>query len=459
MPQRPEEPAPSCPTDETVALFLAGELAVEEEASFREHVDQCAQCRGLLVEAGRGASRTLTATRIKPLDLPPKAAVTPGDVISDKYRIDAVLGSGGMGTVFRGWHLGLNRTVAIKMMHPELLSDEVARRFAREARAAASITSDNAVRILDIDRMPNGAPYIVMEHLQGHDLHEVLMSTGPLPWERAVRYVVAACDAVGEAHALGVVHRDLKPHNLFLTDKDVVKVVDFGLAKTLPHSAVEGSSGQTKSTGLVGSPQYMAPEQIRAAPTVDARTDIYALGATLYQLLSGVPPFLGLNLYVLCSRILNNPPAPLSRIRTDVPAPIEAVVLRCLEKAPAARYATVAEMVGALNEAVSAVHAAAQADAARRSRAKTAESFAAPTTVELTMREQDLMTTREPPAPPTPPTPFDVTMSDTLSMPQPPSTDPAPTPRAPRTPRMESEPETRDGPHAPKTVKMPPVKE
>jgi serine/threonine-protein kinase len=456
-----------CPTDDTVALFLGGALAGTEEAAFRKHVDECAACRDLLVEAGREMYETLVTTRVAPVEAPgrnvpprepegreapgqePAAPIAVGDVIGDKYRIDAFVGAGGMGTVYRGIHLALNRVVAIKMMHPEMMDREHSRRFAREARAAASLTSEHAVRIIDIDRTASGAPYIVMEHLEGRDLHEVLMSGGPLHWERAVRYVLEAADAIGEAHARGIIHRDLKPHNLFLTTADVVKVLDFGLAKTMPHSLARGDSADTKTTGLVGSPQYMAPEQIRAERTIDARTDVYALGATLYQLLTGTAPFLGLNLFVLCARILDERPAPLSRVRKEVPKPIEAVVLRCLEKLPAARYGSIEDLSFALRDAVAAVaeERAQQSGAAEdRRRPTTAALPSTELNPKTTMREEDLVTMH--PAP-------DVTLSAPVRTPrmepvasrQPPSTEAAPTPRI-----ESNEP-------IPNTVKMPPVGE
>jgi len=350
----------ACPSDESVALFLAGALPRDDDTAFREHLDGCTTCRGLLAEAGRAesllprdqASLGERETRVGRARIP--AGATPplavGDVIGGKYRIDAMRGEGGMGKVFRGWHLGLSRTVAIKVMHPELFAPQLARRFFREARAAASLTSVHAVRILDIDHLPSGIPYLVMEHLEGRDLNEVILADGPLPWHLVVDYVLMAAEAISEAHVRGIIHRDLKPHNLFLTDDGVVKVLDFGLAKLLPTSVIDGSSN-TKGTSLIGSPQYMAPEQIRAASTVDARTDVYGLGATMYQLLTGLAPFLGLNLYVLCARILSEPPAPLIRSRKDVPGNVEAVVMRCLEKLPAARFATADELVTALREA------------------------------------------------------------------------------------------------------------
>ena len=348
----------ACPSDETVALFLAGGLAPKDDAAFRQHLDGCDLCRGLIAEAGREGSALpvtrISAPRMPAAGAPVPAALAVGDFIGGKYRIDAKLGQGGMGDVFRGWHLGLSRAVAIKVMHTEIFSAHLARRFFREARAAASLTSQHAVRILDIDHLASGIPYIVMENLEGRDLHEVIVAEGPLPWRRVVDIVLQATEALREAHAHGIIHRDLKPHNLFLTRDGVVKVLDFGLAKLMPSSLVQGSSGETKATGLVGSPQYMAPEQIRAARTVDARTDIYGLGATMYQLLTGAAPFLGLNLYVLCARILNEPVQPIGKTRPDVPSAMEAVVMRCLEKSPASRFASTDELAAALRAALEA---------------------------------------------------------------------------------------------------------
>ena len=338
----------ACPSDDTVALFLEGGLGGADEAGFRAHLDGCPSCRTLLVEAAREAPNPLAKTggagrKARQL----LGAIDVGETIADKYRVEAVLGSGGMGTVVRASHLVLNRTVAVKVMHPELLTEDTARRFAREARAAAALTSEHAVRILDIDRLESGVPYIVMEYLEGRDLHEVLMDDGPIPWRRAIDYVLQAAEALAEAHERGIIHRDLKPHNLFLRRDGVVKVLDFGLAKTLPHSRAHASSGETNVKGLVGSPQYMAPEQIRGESGVDARTDIYGLGATLYQLLTGIAPFLGMNVYVLCARILGEAPPPF-RSRNEVPSSVETVVLRCLEKAPDARYGTMQELSAAL---------------------------------------------------------------------------------------------------------------
>ncbi len=386
MPARPEGASAACLGDDTVALFLDGRLTGDEETRLRGHVDTCAECRGLLADAGRTSGRHTE----------PNPVLQPGAIVAGKYRIEGLLGAGGMGTVYRAVHLVLGRTVALKMMHAELLSTDHARRFEREARAAASLTSENAVRIADIDRAPDGTPYIVMEHLEGQDLYEMLLAAGSLPWERAVRYVLEAADAVGEAHARGIVHRDLKPHNVFLTRGDVIKVLDFGLAKLVGVAgavATAPSSTGVKSGRLMGSPLYMAPEQIRAAHTVDARTDLYALGATLYHLIAGVPPFSGVNVYVLCARILNEAPASLARARKNVPGSIDRFVLRCLEKDPSDRHGSIEEWAAALREAVAA---AGDVEPTRsRSVAASSAARAMTTSAASTLREHDLDTVRD----------------------------------------------------------------
>jgi len=164
----------------------------------------------------------------------------PGEVVDGKYRVVRVLGKGGMGVVLEADHLVLGHRVALKFLHPSLVETEAAKRFAHEARAAAGLRSDHATRIYDVDRLPWGAPYIVMEHLEGASLERVLVERGPIPWQEAVAWMAQACRAVAEAHARAIVHRDLKPANLFLTrhrGEALVKVLDFGLAKSLDRSA------------------------------------------------------------------------------------------------------------------------------------------------------------------------------------------------------------------------------
>jgi eukaryotic-like serine/threonine-protein kinase len=340
-----------CPTDDIVALYLSGALDERRIALFRSHLDRCDDCRALVAEAGRdGVASMKSDAEITELHSVPTACVQVGDTLGGKYRVDSILGIGGMGSVLRATHVELGRIVALKIMHAELLSaPEAARRFAQEARAAAALTSPHAARILDVDRLPSGVPYMVMEYLEGRDLHEVLREDGPLPVARLIEYVLQALDAVSEAHGRGIIHRDLKPHNLFLTRDGIVKVLDFGLAKALPESAARHDLAvDTKTTALIGTPHYMAPEQIRPTGQLSVRTDVYGLGATMYQLLTGTPPHVAPNIFALSAKILNDEPASISALRHDVPLGLEQVILRCLEKDPDDRYESVAGLGEAL---------------------------------------------------------------------------------------------------------------
>ncbi len=355
-------PSEPCPNDETLARFMAGGLAPAEEALLRAHLEACERCRAH-VEAPYAATR---------LGAPGNARAAVGfrvgDMFAGKYRIDGVLGAGGMGTVLEARHVELDRTVAIKVMHADLALDpESARRFSREARAAAALKSPHAVRILDIDRLSDTSlPFIVMEHLEGADLGTVLAREGAIPYARAVDWILQAMKAVAEAHERGFVHRDLKPQNLFLTRDSVVKVVDFGLAKTPRIAVGPGSASGTQNNVMMGSPHYMSPEQIRSARHVDERADIWALGATLHHLVVGQPPFVGANLYVLCAQILNEEALPLRRLRPDVPTSLEAVVQTCLHKNAALRYGSCAELEAALRAAMAEPRGQTPPPAARR---------------------------------------------------------------------------------------------
>ncbi len=284
----------------------------------------------------------------------PAHLLAEGDVIAGKYRVEQVLGVGGMGAVVAAAHLDLGRRVALKIMLPELAeSPEFAARFIREARAAASITGEHVVRVFDVSKMDDGTLYMVMELLDGRDLHQVLKERGPLPIDEAAGWLLEACDALAEAHARGIVHRDLKPSNLFIVEqagmKGVLKVLDFGISKSTGlQAAHDGGPTLTAADSILGSPYYMSPEQIRNARTVDARADLWSLGVILHKMLTGFLPFESDSLGEHLSMIAADPPAPLRLRRPDAPEALEALVLRCLEKDAALRFQNIGQFAAAL---------------------------------------------------------------------------------------------------------------
>jgi len=268
-----------------------------------------------------------------------------GEVIAGKYRIQRVLGQGGMGCVVAARHLMLNQDLAIKFLLPEgARTPQYVARFLREAQAAAAIKSEHVVRVVDMGTLDDGAPYMVMEYLAGVDLAARIEAQGPLPIAETVEYVLQACEALAEAHAAGLVHRDIKPSNLFLTRRSdgspLIKLLDFGIAKAT--GAFERSLTTTGTS--MGSPSYMSPEQIRNSKDVDPRSDIWSLGATLHELLTGEPPFQGTSFSALCAAIIADSPARLCDARPDAPRSLEAVILRCLEKDPARRFPDMAAL-------------------------------------------------------------------------------------------------------------------
>jgi serine/threonine protein kinase len=281
------------------------------------------------------------------------AGVNEGDVLAGKYRVDKVLGIGGMGVVVAAHHIHLDDRVAIKFLLPETLGNaEAVMRFAREARAAVKIKSEHVARVTDVGTLENGAPYMVMEYLEGADLSCWLSERGALPVERAVDFMLQACEAIAEAHALGIVHRDLKPANLFVArlpgSVETIKVLDFGISKLTGLSASGGESSQTKTSALMGSPLYMSPEQMQSSKNVDTRGDIWALGVILYELVTGAAPFVADTMPELILSIMSSPPGSLRSHRPDLPEGLEAVVARCLEKDRTKRYQTVGDMALAL---------------------------------------------------------------------------------------------------------------
>jgi serine/threonine-protein kinase len=286
----------------------------------------------------------------------PAQAVQPGDVLADKYRVERVLGQGGMGVVVLAEHIELRERVAIKfLLDSPGENAELAERFIREARAAVRIKSEHVVRVIDVGRLPTGAPYMVMEYLEGEDLSQRLLA-GRVPIEDAVDYVIQCCEAMHVAHRSGIVHRDLKPANLFLTQRPdgsaLVKVLDFGISKVKSTDAAQLSLTHTQT--MMGSPLYMSPEQMRSSKDVSPAADIWSLGVILHELISGDVPFTGATFPEVLVQVMSEPPPKLRLLRPEVPAELEAVVLRCLEKHPADRYSSVATLAVALTPFASA---------------------------------------------------------------------------------------------------------
>ena len=254
-----------------------------------------------------------------------------------------------MGIVVAAMHIHLEQRVAFKFLLPAALKHpDVVARFTREARAASKIKSEHVGRVIDVGALDDGTPFMIMEYLDGEDLDQVLAKRGALPVQEAIGYLLEACEALAEAHAIGIVHRDLKPANMFLAQtsgRHLVKVLDFGISKALDGKS---EAGLTKTAAIIGSPYYMSPEQLTEARNVDARSDIWALGIVLHELLTARHPFDAETMPELVGVILAKPPAQIAEARTDVPAGVQDVISRALSKDPNGRFANVAELVIAL---------------------------------------------------------------------------------------------------------------
>ena len=266
-------------------------------------------------------------------------------VLTGNYRVDAELAKGGMGVVFAGTHVPSHERVAIKVLSiPEDSPLGIRERFLNEALAAAKLKNAHVARFRDVGTLPDGTPYIVMELLEGIDLGRVLEKTDRLLPDIAVDYVLQACEALGEAHSLGIVHRDIKPSNLFVASRpdgtQMVKVLDFGISR-----APLGLSRLTSHDTVLGTPVYMAPEQMKSARKADGRSDIWSLGAVLYELVEGLVPFDGDSYAELCLRIAMDPPMSML---APVPPGLERAIGKCLAKDPVARWQNVGELARAI---------------------------------------------------------------------------------------------------------------
>ena len=274
-------------------------------------------------------------------ELPPRHPA-PGTVLLGKYLVDSLIGEGGMGAVIKCRHLDLDEFVAIKCLLPEMMArTDIVARFLREAKAAVKLKGEHVARVLDVGRLADQIPYIVMEYLDGADLGAIVKHYGAQDPAVATDLMLQACEAIAEAHSLGIIHRDIKASNFFVTQPPnhppVLKVLDFGIA-----TAPEGTSDLTSTQSVIGTPAYMAPEQMRSSRTADARSDIWSMGVVLYELLEGKRPFLSEAYSELCLKVGMDPPEPM--VAPHVPDGLRAVVLKCLEKPVEQRYQSAAEL-------------------------------------------------------------------------------------------------------------------
>lgn len=282
-----------------------------------------------------------------------------GDLVAGKYRVLGAIGEGGVGTILEAHHELLDKDVALKLIAlesaPNTSSTALAERFLIEARAAAKVESPHVARVMDVGKLDSGAPFMVMERLEGCNLEELLTLEGTLAVEDTVDYVMQALQGLAHAHVLGVVHRDLKPANLFLARQPdgsaIIKIVDFGIAMLLDDAGRRQVSTRVTGSGvLVGSPMYMSPEQVRDEEHIDHRTDIWSVGVVLYELLTGQVPFgtKAVGMGEIFGAILDEPLVPPSQLRPNVPPEIDAIIARCLARKVDDRYSDVAEIARAI---------------------------------------------------------------------------------------------------------------
>ncbi|HVH44433.1 MAG TPA: serine/threonine-protein kinase [Labilithrix sp.] len=291
-----------------------------------------------------------TASRASVPDEP--ALLKVGDLLAGKYRVQRLLGEGGMGIVVEAHHELLDQRVAVKLLYRDVADAEAESRLLMEARSAAKLQSEHVARVIDVDVGKDGLPFIVMELLEGGDLCQLADARGALPRWLVVDYVLQALEGLAHAHARGIIHRDLKPSNLFLATKpdgsQIIKILDFGISKSSDAPTDRHTQQLTGGRTMLGSPPYMSPEQVRSPKNVDHRTDIWSLGICMYELLTNSMPFGGDELQETFAQILEREPAPIRALVAGVPEGLEQVVMKCLAKNREDRFADVAELAAAL---------------------------------------------------------------------------------------------------------------
>jgi serine/threonine protein kinase len=363
----------ACPDAEVLVEFARGVLDGAAHAATAEHLRGCTECGQVVGAFTRALAAPPTHETLKhgsgstaaarPLSRPlrssssiPIALVKPGDVLAGKYRVERIIGLGGMGVVVAAKHLALAQDVALKFMLPHACaSPDATARFLREARAAAQIQNEHVARVTDVGTLENGAPFMVMELLRGKDLGKLLAERGRLRAEEAITLVLEACEALAEAHGAGIVHRDLKPSNLFLATRtdgsSLLKVLDFGISKMSGRAGASDPSidpNLTHSQAILGSPRYMSPEQMRSTKGVGPATDVWALGCILYELLTALPAFDAETVQGLGAAIASDPTPSLRAVRPELPPELERVIAACLEKDPRRRVQSITDLAGLL---------------------------------------------------------------------------------------------------------------
>nr|MCU0682558.1 serine/threonine protein kinase [Polyangiaceae bacterium] len=359
-----------CPSEDVVLAFIEGRLPAPKAASLHDHIDRCAPCEALFVELARATEappeptpsavegdERATQRRAGPApELPRELVFAPGVIVGGRYRLERLLGEGGMGIVWAATHTVTRRPFALKLL--KAVAGDVSnhtRRLFREARAASAVDHPNIVRVLDVFEQ-DGTPVLVMDLLEGEPLGRRLQRRGPLRLDEVAAIMTPVLSAVAAAHAAGVVHRDLKPDNIFLVgaegDAVDVRVLDFGVAKmTVFEDQAAESRTLTRTGEVVGTPHYMAPEQFFGEHDIDSRADVWALGVVLYECLAGRRPFSGDSLGQVLKSVTSGEHTPLRQAAPHVPPEFARLVERMLQRERGARPAELRTVAKALQRA------------------------------------------------------------------------------------------------------------
>jgi serine/threonine protein kinase len=347
-----------CPENQTFEAMLLGDIDDASRSRVLKHADQCGDCAdalaALFAQSGARPAGDLQFAETEVQGGSPRTSATPGDIavgqrITPQIVVHGVLGSGGMGTVYRAHHEGLGCDVAVKVLRNQDAHENAAKRLQREARALAQLPTEHVVRIFDVGALPNGQAYLVMELLPGESLREHLRARGVLSANEAIALAIKICNAVAPAHARGIVHRDLKPDNIFVLPDASIKILDFGLSKLAPDLSASADPGLTHSGAFLGTPLYVAPEQVREAQHVDARADVWAIGVILYEMLTGETPFRRKSVGAVLAAVLTED-APKLTVTNETSPALVGLVSQCLALAPEKRASDAAQLCELLQQ-------------------------------------------------------------------------------------------------------------